>query len=259
MPNAASNALKKFTKNKPLFYGTLGVIGIGSVLYFRHKQSQNAAAANAPLSATSGNVTDPDGNVCSALNPSTGFCPGTPSDMAAMQQFSSPGFAGDPFGGGTFGTGPGDSGGPLPSPSGGLDLTTKEAWVQAAESILPNGQSATVRNALLGVLGGLTVSQQERDIFLEAVGVLGDPPGGYPKPIKVKDTKGQPGPSKVTVPNVIGKHYTQAAMVITHAGLKPERLDKNVGVVGVEEPHAGNHVSKGSVVKLGSRPGGNTR
>ena len=255
MPNAASNALKKFTKNKPLFFGTLGVIGIASVLYFRHKQAAQGAIANA--ASVSGSVTDPDGNTCAVLNPSTGFCPGTPSDLAAMQQ--SQGFVGDPFGGGTFGTGNQDSGGPNPSPGSGQDLTTKEAWVQAAESVLPNGQSATVRNALLGVLGGLTVSQQERDIFLEAVGVLGDPPGGYPKPIKVKDTKGQPGPSKVTVPNVIGKHYAQAAMVITHAGLKPERLEKNVGIVGVEEPHAGNHVSKGSVVKLGSRPGGNTR
>lgn len=242
-------ALKKFTKNKPLFFGTLAVIGIGAVLYFRHRQ----ATAAGTVGTTGGTVTDPAGNVCSAVNPSTGFCPGTPEDQAGMSQLSSGGFAGNPFGGGTFGTSgfPGGTGGATGTPPN--DLTTKEAWVQAAEQILPNGGSATVRNALLGVLGGLTVTKAERDIFLEAVGVLGDPPGGYPKPIKISDTAGHPGPVKVVVPNVKGEHYAQAAIKIQHAGLIPERMEPNVGIVEIERPAAGTHVNKGTKVLLGHK------
>jgi hypothetical protein len=243
------SAFKKFTNNKPLFYGTLGVVGIGAVLYFRHRQSTAASAAT----GTSGTVTDPDGNVCAALNPDTGFCPGSPGDQAAIQQMAGGGFAGNPFGGGTFGTsGIGDGTGGATGQTVN-DLTTKEAWVQAAESILPNGSSATVRDALLGVLGGLTVTQAQRDIFLEAVGVLGDPPGGYPKPIKVSDTSGHPGSGKVTVPSVKGMHYDQAAVVIKHAGLDPQRAEPNVGIVETESPSAGSHVQKGSVVLLGHK------
>jgi hypothetical protein len=238
----ANQTLEKFTKNKPLFYGTLAVIGVGAIWYYRHKQASASAAAG---------FTDPAGNTCSAPNPATGFCPGTAEDQQAMTQLASTGFVGQPQGGGTFGsTGGATGGGNITN-----QITTKEEWVRAAENFLPNGHSTEVRNALLGVLGGLTVTSAERRIFLEAVGGLGDPPGGYPKPIKVSDSTGHPGGSRVTVPNVIGKEHTQAAQALRAAGLAPHAT---VGteiswIVGKEIPSAGTRVSRGSGVTISPR------
>ena len=243
------NFFEKFTKNKPLFYGSLGVLAIGGIVYYRHKSAQAAA------STATGTVTDPDGNVCSALNPTTGFCPGTPGDQAALQQMSGS-FVGQPFGGGSSGTpgidtGGGATGNPAP------DLSTKEAWVAEAENVLPNGQSAEVRNALLGVLGGLTVTRAERDIFLMAVGVLGDPPGGYPKPIKTSDTGGHPGPGpgpkKVTVPNVKGEPWNAARAKLRAANLQVRVNpgdEKNHKTVQHQSPNAGAKVNTGTIVHL---------
>jgi len=178
-------AFAKFTKNKPLFYGTLGVIGLGAIVYYRHKQS-----ATPPLSS--------DTTGTSNIDPNTGFAYGSPEEAAALAQQSGGGFVGDPFGGGTFGSG-GDTGNPPPTPAPVPAPDTREQWISHAQNVLPNGHSAAVRQALVEVLSGLTVTSAERRIFLEAVGVLGEPPGGYPKPIKVKDTSGHPGGDLVTV------------------------------------------------------------
>jgi hypothetical protein len=237
-------SLAKFTKNKPLFFGTLGVLGIGAVLYYRHKSAASAASA----ATGAGTVTDPDGNVCSALNPATGFCPGTPGDQAALAQANGGGFVGDPFGGGSFGTGGGGTGGGTGNISN--PITTKEEWIQEAERVLPNGHSADVRNALLGVLGGLTVTQDQRRIFLEAAGTLGDPPGGYPKPIKVSDTGGHPGAKKVKVPDVKGDHFKQAQFKISASGLHARKDKPDIVIVTGEHPEAGTEVDRGSTVIL---------
>src|SRR5260370_42440857 len=53
--------------------GLLLVIGVVIV------RSRNAKAA---ASTSTGTVTDPAGNVCAAFNPVTGYCPGTPNDLA---------------------------------------------------------------------------------------------------------------------------------------------------------------------------------
>ncbi len=226
------NILQKFTKNKPVFYGTLGVIGLGAIVYYRHKQ--------ATASATPADTTGTDN-----INPNTGFAYGSPEDQAALAQQS--GYVGDPFGGGSYGTS-GSTGTPPPVTA---PPETREQWISHAQNILPNGHSAAVRQALVEVLSGLTVTSDERRIFLEAVGVLGQPPGGYPTPIKVKDTSGHPGTGDVTVPNVIGEHFKQAQNKLQDAGLHVRKTHSDIAIVTSETPHAGTKVKKGSTITVG--------
>jgi hypothetical protein len=218
--------LEKFTKNKPVFYGTLAVIGIATIVYYRRKQSQ--AASTVDTTDASGDMTD---------------------------QFSG-GYAGDPYGGGTYGSsgGTGSYYNP-PPPANANQLLTREDWLKEAYKILPGGGSAEVHTALINVLGGLSVTSAERRIFLEAVGVLGDPPGGYPKPIRVRDTPGHPSVHPVgkttTVPDVIGDHFDRAQNKIQAAGLRAHKAHPDIHIVTSERPSAGTKVDIGSTVTVG--------
>jgi hypothetical protein len=130
--------------------------------------------------STAGLVTDPAGNQCSAVDPATGYCPGTPQDLAALA---------------------GTASGTVPSSPTSSAPTTNSAWLQDALTVLPGGDSSANEAALAGVLGGLTVTTAQKNIFLEAVGLVGQPPGGYPTPIKTSDTSAQPGsPAKSAGP-----------------------------------------------------------
>lgn len=92
--------------------------GLALVWYY---QKKNSAAA------TGGNVTDPAGNVCAALNPVTGFCPGSAADLAAAGGGVQSGTVTDTSGPGPAGTGATDTsgaagsgaptGGPAPTPA----------------------------------------------------------------------------------------------------------------------------------------------
>lgn len=84
-------------------------------------------------------------------------------------------------------------GNPLPAPTGagsGGVFTTNNDWASAAESALENGgiTLAVSTLAISRVLGGLSVTSAQRDLFLQAVGLLGQPPQGYPTPIKLTDS-----------------------------------------------------------------------
>lgn len=85
-------------------------------------------------------------------------------------------------------------GNPLPAPTGATGTSgvysTNSDWASAAESALENGDIALAVStlAISRVLGGLTVTSAQRDIFQQAIGLLGPPPQGYPTPIKLTDT-----------------------------------------------------------------------
>lgn len=123
-------------------------------------------------------VQDPAGNQCTSVNPATGYCPGTPQDLSAMQLLSSSGTSTSTTGTTTTGTG---------AP------TTNSEWLTDALSVLPGGSSSANQTALASVLGGLTVTTAQKNVFLEAVGLVGNPPQGYPQPIKTSDTAAHPG------------------------------------------------------------------
>jgi hypothetical protein len=133
--------------------------------------AEDAAGYGSGIS-TAGLVTDPAGNQCTAVDPSTGYCPGTPQDLAAQQS----------TGTGTVSATPTST-----APE------TNSAWLTDALQVLPGGNTSANEAALAGVLGGLTVTTAQQQIFLEAVGIIGAPPQGYPQPIKTSDTSAQPG------------------------------------------------------------------
>lgn len=96
-------------------------------------------------------------------------------------------------------------GNPIPAPvtsgSGGA-LTTNSDWATAAESLLQDGgvELSVATTSITRVLGGLSVTSTQRDHFMQAVGVLGQPPQGYPTPIHVTDPGTEPTPPATTTP-----------------------------------------------------------
>lgn len=244
-----------FKQHKVLAWGGIAVGGIAAVIIYRRKAAKQAANAG----TTAGQGTDPAGNV-GQIDPQTGFVVGSPEDTQALQQAQG-GYYGtgyDPYASG-YGISPNTSGGGGSTGGGGgkHEVTTNEEWFRQAQRILPNGRSAAVENALSRILGGLTVTWSQRALFLEAVGILGPPPGGYPKPIKVShaggdhDTEGGGGShARVKVPHVAGDIYAVAAGKIIAVGLRPHAEPKPEGTVAFEQPEAGTEVRRGSAVIL---------
>jgi len=210
-------------------YVIAGVVvgaGIAVVVYVRGK---NKAAVSSSGTSQGAMVTDPAGNQCASLDPNSGFCPGTPEDTAYQEQ-STGSYGGLGYGGDIGYAGSGvSSAGLVQDPAGNQcsavslatgycpgtpqdiaasgtaatattgtgttgSVSTNSDWLEAALGVVP-GDSGTVQAALAAVLAGLTVTTAQKNLFLEAVGILGNPPQGYPQPIKTSDTSAQPGTS----------------------------------------------------------------
>lgn len=199
-------------------------VGIVVIVYVRKKKSA-ASSASTASTATGALVTDPAGNQCATLDPNSGYCPGSPEDTAYQAQstgsysglgygggigypgVSSAGLVTDPAGnqcaavdpatgycpGTPEDTAAGGTTGAVTTGTGatGATVSTNSDWLQEALSVVP-GNSSTVQTALASVLGGLTVTTAQKNLFLEAVGILGQPPQGYPQPIKTSDTSAHP-------------------------------------------------------------------
>lgn len=93
----------------------------------------------------------------------------------------------------------------------------------------------------------ITVTQNPQDNDGDSDDGSGNP---QPRP------KPKPRTKKVTVPNVVGRTYAQAAPVITKAGLKPHKRFAFTGPVTSETPKAGSKVPRGSTVDVSGRPPG---
>jgi hypothetical protein len=200
-------------------------------------------------------VTDPAGNVCSALGPS-GYCPGTAQDLAWSEQS---GLGAGPFGLNS-GLGLGGGGGqffdpgagqPAPSPA---PVTTNAEWEQEAIADLQDGgvSQATVNDAESGLpryLAHLTLSSAQAAAVQMAVGLAGKPPEGGPFSIRHAPSGHQPPPgTKVKVPDVAGLQYASGAQLIHAAGLVPHQ--QGPGRIVQQRPAAETEVAKGSTVVL---------
>jgi hypothetical protein len=131
-------------------------------------------------------------------------------------------------------------------------VTTNSEWAAQAIGDTPGD---AVQAAIAGVLGGLTVTTAQKNVFMEAVGINGQPPQGYPQPIKTSDTSAQPGPagtasSKGTIPDVKGKPVADAVSLITEAGFKAKGPTSSTQhlYVNTQEPKGGTSAVKGSYV-----------
>ncbi len=99
-------------------------------------------------------------------------------------------------------------GNPLPAPvpggtaNPGGSVTTNADWTARAISVLEDGgiSTAVASGAITGVLGGLGVTSDQEAYFLRATGVLGNPPQGYPKPIRLVSPPSDPSPAPTPTP-----------------------------------------------------------
>jgi hypothetical protein len=245
------------------------VVIVGVVILRKRNAANSAGAANAGnasvsgTDATGGMVTDPAGNVCAALDGNSGYCPGSAEDQAYQSQQTGYGISG-------YGGMPGlDAGGyPIGSPgdiawqqsmnSTGNQITTNDEWIQQALTDVP-GDPGTIQQALAAVLGGLTVTTAQKNLFLEAVGINQEPPQGYPKPIKTLDTPGHPGGgggTEITVPYVVNLNAVDAQRDLTNAGFKSTLTGPHftsghgTRIITHQKPSGGTKTKKGSSVAL---------
>jgi hypothetical protein len=131
---------------------------------------------------------------------------------------------------------------------GTTTISTNAEWLTEAEQYL--GNTTSVQAALTKVLGGIAVTDAQKTIFDEAIGIAGNPPQGYP-PISITTTSPAPAAAKITVPSVTGESYTAGALKLKTAGLTAKRGAADVGTITYQSPTAGTKVAKGSVVVLG--------
>jgi hypothetical protein len=231
--------------------------GLGVIVYIR---SRNAAQSAASAGAADATATDTSGTDPNAIDPDTG--------IPYSEESGSYDYGGDNYGGDYSGESGYDSAGYPIGSSADLQyqdeqtsgIQTNDEWVQQAIGGSVPGDPGTIQAALSAVLGGLTVTNAQKNLFLEAVGILGNPPQGYPTPIKTSDTAAQPGTpataAQVSVPNVKGQPQEAAYAIISEAGLKPSGSPDVKGkilYVQSQTPSPGAKAAKGSTVHLTSK------
>jgi hypothetical protein len=253
------NVLGHPVNKKVAIIGGIGTVGAIAVIVIRRRSADastatSATTGTAAADADTATVTDPAGNVCAAVDPVSGYCPGSPEDQSAQESSAS---ALEDEGIGDEEDGDlGEEGIEPTVPTTGT-LSTREEWIEQAESDL---NAPSLGGIAANVFAGIAVSAADKDVFLQAVAIEGQPPGGYPSPIKTTDTKGAPGPGKsssVTVPKVTGWDLTNARARLAASGLKSS-VDKTFHpktVIESQEPAAGSKAQKGSVVKLTGKKG----
>jgi hypothetical protein len=221
-------------------YAVVGAVaagGIVAVVYIRKRKAASASAA-ATTAAAASTATDPAGNV-GAIDPATGYVYGSPEDTQMLSSAAGTGtgyYNTSGGGGGGFGNIDPITGYPVGSiadetalgSSGtntapGSGVTSNTQWLTEASGMLP-GDTSTITTALASVLGGLTVTTAQKNLFMEAVGILGPPPGGYPSPIKTSDTSAQPAPTPTpasggggTAPHAIGVSWSTVGQTLAQA------------------------------------------
>jgi hypothetical protein len=256
--NVKIPGLGEVPKKRALLIGG-AVVVVAGVIIVRGRSASSAAAA--PAADTTGGA-DP------SIDPSTGVPYADESGAGGIDPSTDVPYADESgYGGGSYGAYPDNTnldaaGYPIGSAQDlayqgqqATGITTNSQWLQQAEGNVPGTQSA-IQAALSGVLGGVTVTAAQKTLFLEAVGINGQPPQGYPQPIKTSDTAAHPGTTgKVTVPKVTGQPQEAAFAILAAAGFHAHGTPVVHGqtlVVDTQEPKAGASAAKGSTVTLHS-------
>lgn len=254
--------LGEVPRKKLLIIGVIAAVVVAGVLVVRGRGSSAAPA-------TTTTATDP------SIDPNTGIPYADEGGSGGIDPATDIPYA-DEAGGGSYGAYPDNTnldaeGYPIGSAQDlayqqqtATGISTNSEWLQAAEGDLP-GDQATIQAALSGVLGGITVTTAQKNLFLEAVGINGPPPQGYPTPIKTSDTSAQPGGGtgtttgapKVTVPSVAGQTADSAIAELAKAGLRGSitltAASNHPGIFHIvtkTSPASGASAAKGSTVVI---------
>lgn len=248
---------------KEYVYAGVAVLGVlVVVVYMRSKSSAATTAATT--------VTDPAGNVCAALSPTSGYCPGSSEDLAyqgtgvdtteGLDSASSVGgqiIGYDQYGNPIYSSSGANTSGPG-------SFTNNASWAQAALTQLtdndPNADAGTIEAALGVYTNGEPATPAQVSIIQQAIAFMGSPPvagtDGYPPSIRdVGSTGTGTTTTKVKVPNVVKMTVDAAHSALSGAGLSfnTDTTKDKTGysrIVSAQSPKAGSSVAKGSKVSL---------
>jgi hypothetical protein len=170
-------------KKEYVIVGGVAVVGIIAVIMYRRKANAATAAAEADTSTPAADPTSADAS--DQIDPLTGETYAEEATTGGIGYGGAGSYGGssEPYGYDVYGN-------PLPAPTGlntnGV-YTTNSEWSNAVETDLQNaGVTLAVASAAIGkVLAGLPVTTDQQGYFLQGVGIEGQPPQGYPQPIKV--------------------------------------------------------------------------
>lgn len=241
-------------KKKTLLIGGAGlVVVVIGVVYMRSRKSASAQS--------SGMATDPAGNQCQALDPNSGYCPGTAQDLAYQSQINGTALSTDSssYTGGQV-IGYDQYGNPIYSSSspvtGPGSYVNNAEWAQAAEAYLiqeePNADPSAIAAALGAYITGAQVNTSQITIIQQAIAFQGDPPvpGENGDPPNINETGDSTGTTttNVIVPNVLGKTVAEATTILSGDGFA-SRVNGTGSIVS-QTPSAGTKAMKGSRVDL---------
>jgi hypothetical protein len=196
-------------KKEYVYIGGGLVVIVFAAVYYRSKKQADTASAT-------GNVTDPAGNVCTALDPNSGYCPGSQEDLAYQGTGASGSLVGqdsssyvggqiigyDQYGNPIYSSGPNQNTGPG-------SFTNNAAWSQAAieymQGIDSNVDASVIAAALGAYVNGEAVTADQKSLVEQAIAFENYPPvagkDGYPPQIKDVHTVIKP----ITPPTTIKK------------------------------------------------------
>jgi hypothetical protein len=237
-------------KKKTLIIGGASLGGLVIVVVWMRSKKASQSSAN------QSSVTDPAGNVCAALDPNSGYCPGTPQDL---QYQTAVGTNAASYVGGQI-IGYDGNGNPIYSSSGPItgpgSYVNNAEWAQASESYIvqnePNADPAIVGAALGAYIEGQPVSSSQKTIIEQAIAFEGLPPvpgtNGDPPNINENGGTGGTTTTKVVVPKVTGLSESGAVNKLQQVGLTAKI--NGTGTIVSQTPAAGAKVDKGSNVDL---------
>jgi hypothetical protein len=200
---------------KAAIIGGVAIAGIGIIVY---KRQAAASAASTTTAATDSTDSTDDGSI----------------DGEELAAEDAGYYGSDLDTDGSDIIGYDSSGNPVYGTSSNVAATsvysTNADWTSAAVAALAAEgiDSTTATTAIANVLAGLTVTTQQEQYFLQAVGLLGvDPPNGYPTPIKLSDTSAQPGGGTTTGGTTTGGGSPSAKVPGSVSGLRIAKTTKN--------------------------------
>jgi hypothetical protein len=251
-------------RKKTAAFGAVGAVVLVIAIYWyrARKASTAAAASTAATSGAAGMVTDPAGNTCPALSPTTGFCPGSAEDQAALagadatdsgydtSALGDSGLSGYYYGSGTSAA---------PAAPGPGNFADNAEWAQYVEAYMTStldADPATVGNAIGKYLTGQAVTPAQATIIDQAIAYGNPPPvsgaNGMPPGINTQAAATGTAAGADTVPDVIGQAAGAAHNAIAAAGLKPTAPKGQTANMKVSStnPKAGTQVAAGSSVTI---------
>lgn len=186
----------------------IAVAAVGGYYWYSHRKG------------AAGQQTDPAGNTCTAVNPATGYCPGTPEDLAAQQANAGTDTTGTDTTGAGTGTGTDQSGGSAGSAGGTAGSATGGTDTGTSPLLTWTDQSGQVQTG--------TASDFQSAFAATGTNAGQIVPGGtgQPVPLPPGQSYTDAGPSAAAKPGAQNAHAQHLAHVAHLEHLKHQRTTR---------------------------------